>query len=65
MFKKTTFLLSAFALLLTFSACSQDEPLTEAEQAEAQGITLEEYRETKAAAARMNMSVEDHMNMGH
>ncbi len=59
-----TFLFS-LSLLVALTACSGEEPMTEAEQAESMGMTMEEYQETKEAAARMNMSVEEHMNMGH
>ncbi|MDD2871779.1 MAG: hypothetical protein PHS49_07365 [Candidatus Gracilibacteria bacterium] len=45
------------------SCGSSDAPLTEAEQAEKVNMTIEEYRETKNAAAKMNMTVDNHMNM--
>ena len=52
--------------LLIFSGCGDSQPMTEAEQAEKYGMTLEEYQEMKEAAARMNMSIEEHMKMmGH
>lgn len=37
--------------------------MTEVEQAEHYGMSLQEFREMKDAAARMNMSIEDHMKM--
>ena len=52
----------AFAFLLT--ACGQ-QPITEAEMAASYGLSMEEFQEQKEAAARMNMSIEDHLgNMG-
>jgi uncharacterized protein YcfL len=57
--------LLAIALLPLFIlvSCGSEQPLTEAEQAESYNMTIEEYKETKDAAARMNMTVEEHMNM--
>ena len=48
----------AFAFLLT--ACSQ-KPMTEADMAASYGLSMEEFQEQKEAAARMNMSIEDHL----
>lgn len=49
-----------------FAACGNNEaPLTEAEQAASYGLTMDEYQEQKEAAARMGMTVEEHLNMGH
>lgn len=56
--------ISMLALILLIGAgCSNQKALTEEEQAASHGMTLEEYRDTKEAAARMNMGVEEHMNM--
>ena len=57
--------LTALALVFGLTACSGEAPLTEAEEAEKYGMTIEEYRENKEAAARMNMTVEEHLEMGH
>lgn len=65
--KKLPFL--AFALIITSvvlmgAGCSgNNAPLTEEQQAAEHGMTLEEYKETKEAAARMNMTMEEHMKM--
>ena len=37
------------------------QPMTEADMAKKYGMSMEEFQEQKEAAARMNMSVEDHM----
>jgi hypothetical protein len=53
-------LLSAFLLV----GCGE-KPVTEADTAKKLGLTTEEYQAQKEAAARMNMTVEDHVKMGH
>ena len=57
--------LIAFVLLasVTLVGCSQ-EPMTDADMAAKYNLSLEEYQEQKEAAARMNMTIEDHLNMG-
>lgn len=45
------------------ASCGWEAPLTEAQQAEKYNMTTTEYKEMKDAAARMNMTVEDHMKM--
>lgn len=64
--KNITKTLSLLSLVLLI-ACGSSAPLTEEEQAAKYNLTVEEYRFQKEAAARMNMSVEDHMRMhvGH
>lgn len=52
--------LSLSFLLLILTACGTEKPLTEKEQAAKYGLTVERYREEKVAAARMNMSWEEH-----
>ncbi len=53
-------------LSLGLVSCGKTEaPLTESQQAEKYGLSLEEYKEQKDAAARMNMTIEDHLKMGH
>lgn len=65
--KNTFFSLSFFAvfglLILVGAGCSSEAPLTEEEQAAQYGVSLEEYRDIKDAAARMNMAVDEHINM--
>ena len=48
---------------LTLAACSEP-PMTDADMAAQYGYSVEEFQEQKEAAARMNMSIEDHLNMG-
>lgn len=63
---KTLSIVSLLVLTLTLTACSGgDVPMTDAEMAENNGLTMEEYKEQKAAAARMNMTIEDHLKSGH
>ncbi len=57
-----SFFLLSFPFFLV--GCSE-APMTESEMAEQYGLSLEEFQEQKEAAARMNMSIEDHLNMGH
>ena len=47
--------------LLLLAGCAAQKPLTEAEQAAQYGMTVDNFREQKAAAARMGMSFEEHM----
>ena len=39
-------------------------PMTEADMAKKYGMSMEEFQEQKEAAARMNMSIDDHLKMG-
>jgi len=48
---------------LTLVGCGQ-KPMTDADMAAQYGLSIEEFQEQKEAAARMNMSIEDHLNMG-
>lgn len=60
------FILVSLLLVATLwlASCSDsDAPLTEAQQAEKYNMSTAEYKETKDAAARMNMTIEDHMKM--
>ena len=50
-------------VLLLASCTDTRAPLTEVEQAEKYNMTQKEFQETKEAAARMNMTIEDHMKM--
>lgn len=52
-------LLATSTLLL--ASCGSEAPLTEAQQAEKYNMTTTEYKEMKDAAARMNMTIEEHM----
>ena len=57
-------LIAIFSVGLT--SCGKSEgPLNEAQQAEKYGLSVEEFKEQKDAAARMNMTIEQHLNMGH
>lgn len=62
---KKALILLILPVLATFVlvGCTSQAPMTEAEQAASYGLTLEEYREEKQAAARMNMTIEEHMRM--
>ena len=57
--------LSTLTLLsiVLLAGCSSNQPLTEEQQAEQYGMTIERYREEKQAAARMNMSWDEHVKM--
>ncbi len=60
------FLLIALLLVATLwlaSCADSDGPLTESQQAEKFNMSETEFQETKEAAARMNMTIEDHMKM--
>ncbi|MBU0458560.1 hypothetical protein KKF03_03880 [Patescibacteria group bacterium] len=48
---------------LFLAACTAQAPLNEDQQAAKYGMTIERYREEKSAAARMNMSWEEHVKM--
>lgn len=56
--------ITLFSVVLT-SCGGSEVPLTEAEQAASYGLSIEEFKEQKDAAARMNMTVEDHLKMWH
>jgi len=60
--KTTLITLGLVATTAIFTWCS-DQPLTEAQNAEKMWMSMEEYQETKEAAARMNMWIDEHMNM--
>ena len=45
------------------SCTDSDAPLTEDQQAEKYNMSTTEYKEMKDAAARMNMTIEEHMKM--
>ena len=49
--------------ILLVTGCASDVPMTEEQQAAKYGIPVEEFRSEKRAAARMNMSLEEHMKM--
>ena len=49
--------------ITTLTACTGTKALTEEEQATKFGMTLQEYRESKQAAARMNMNMDEHTTM--
>ncbi|MCF7844577.1 MAG: hypothetical protein K9M03_01995 [Kiritimatiellales bacterium] len=55
--------LSILIPTIFLAGCSSQGPLTEEEQATKYGMTVERYREEKSAAARMNMSFDEHIKM--
>jgi hypothetical protein len=62
--KKIVFISLLLVAILGLTSCSEsDAPLNESQQAEQFNMSVTEYKETKDAAARMNMTVEDHMKM--
>lgn len=60
---KKILIILALLWSLFLVACTSDHAMTEEEQAEMYGMSLEEFREYRAAAARMNMTIDEHMNM--
>lgn len=61
---KTIAIITVLISVLFLASCwVNNTPMTELEQAEHYGMTLQEFREMKDAAARMNMSIDDHMKM--
>ena len=60
---KTLSITLVLSLSLLLTACGT-KPMTDADMAAKYGLSLEEYQEQKEAAARMNMTIEDHLNMG-
>ena len=63
--KKIVLISSLLLMTVVLASCgnSSDWPLTEAQQAESYGMSVAEFKEQKDAAARMNMSIEDHLKM--
>lgn len=61
--KKIT-IVSIFLLSIVLVGCGE-KPITEADMAKKYGLSMEEFQEQKEAAARMNMSVDDHLKHGH
>jgi len=57
----TMILLSVF--LLASCGWAKEAPMTEAQQAEKYWMSVGEFKEQKDAAARMNMTIEDHLKM--
>ena len=59
-----TFITSIVTLsVLLLAGCSDGAPMSESDQAAKYGITVQQFREEKKAAARMNMNLEEHMKM--
>lgn len=54
----------AFLSILSLSlvGCGK-EPMTDADMATQYNLSLEEFQEQKEAAARMNMNIQDHLNI--
>jgi len=63
--KKITAIIALVLMSVLLASCggASDGPLTEAEQAEKYGLSVQEFKEQKDAAARMNMTIEQHLNM--
>jgi predicted small lipoprotein YifL len=61
--KKPLSLLALSITAISLAGCGQT-PMTDADMAAQYGFSIEEFQEQKEAAARMNMSIEDHLNMG-
>lgn len=60
---KTIIFSLVILLSLSLTACGASKPLTDADKAAKQGMTLEQYNELKDAAARMNMTMDAHTKM--
>jgi hypothetical protein len=61
---KTFIFTLLFTTTLLLSACSDNTmPLTDSEMAAEHNMTMEEFKENKSAAARMNMTIEEHFKM--
>ena len=60
--KNTLSLLALTLTSLSLVGCGQP-PMTDADMAKQYGFSVEEFQEQKEAAARMNMTIEDHLNM--
>ena len=54
-------LITLTLVFISLTACTANKPLTEDEQAASYNMTVTEFRKQKQAAARMNMSLEEHM----
>jgi len=54
-------LIASTLAIISISACTANKPLTEEDQASKYNMTITEFRKQKQAAARMNMSLEEHM----
>ena len=55
--------LFAFVILFATGCASTNKPMTLEEEANQYGLTVEELKAEKQAAARMNMSWEEHAKM--
>lgn len=61
--KKSFSILALLLVAIALVGCGQT-PMTDADMAKKYNMSLEEFQEQKEAAARMNMNIEDHLNMG-
>lgn len=62
--KKILLLSLLLVTTIGLTSCSDSEaPLTEAQQAEQYNMSTTEFKEMKDAAARMNMTIDEHMKM--
>lgn len=60
---KTLFSSILVLSVVLLSGCAAQPPMTEEDQAAEYGLTVEQFRAEKRAAARMNMNLEEHMKM--
>ena len=63
--KKITGIMALLLITVLLASCggASEGPLTEAQQAESYGMSVAEFKDQKDAAARMNMTIEDHLKM--
>lgn len=61
--KKSVSIAFVFSFIILLAGCGES-PMTEVDMAAKYGMSIEEYQEQKEAAARMNMSIEDHLKHG-
>lgn len=57
---KKLFTVFVFTFAIVLAGCN-GKPMSETDMAQEYGLTMEEFQEQKEAAARMNMSIEDHL----
>jgi hypothetical protein len=55
--------LSVLIPSIFLAGCGSQGPMTEEQQADKYGMTIERYREEKEAAARIGMTWEEHVKM--
>lgn len=64
--KKLLLITLLIATPIVLASCADTQwPLSETEQAAQYNMSVEEFQQNKVAAARMNMTIEEHLNMGN